>query len=83
MNKKSIFEIVRSSGPLEYEYVTYEILFKSEPIVSVNLEKGIGNLEAEVFGKYRGYGTGVIVPLDDLIESLIEVRNEMERVYKK
>lgn len=81
--KNNVFEVVRSSAPLEFEYVTYELLLNREPVLAVNVEKGISNLEVEVFGKYRGHGTGIMVPLDDLIESLTNIRDELEQLHKK
>lgn len=67
-------EIVKSSGPVDYDYLTLEILLNSEPILAIDQEKGADLLVAEVFGKYAGYGSGVKVSLDDLIDALIEAR---------
>ena len=75
------FELVKSSGPLEYEWLTIEILDEGEPVIAIDCEKGIGLIEAEVFGIYQGYGTGKKVPLDDLIESLIQARSWMTEIH--
>ena len=75
------FELVKSSGPLEYEWLTIEISIDHELIVAIDCEKGFDKLEAEVFGIYDGYGSGKKVPLDDLIESLIEARKWMTEIY--
>lgn len=74
MNLKKI-KVDKSSGPLEYEYLTFELHQDDGPIIAINQEFGINNLEAEVFGVYHGYGSGVKVSLDDLINTLIEVRD--------
>jgi hypothetical protein len=76
-------EIVKSSGPSEFECLTLEVLNNSEPIVAINQEKGVDVLEVEVFGKYKGYGSGVTVPLDDLIQALIEVRQIFAKMNEK
>jgi hypothetical protein len=76
-------EIVKASGPSEFEYITLEVLNNSEPIVAINQEKGIDALEVEVFGQYKGYGSGISVPLDDLIQALVEVRQIFAKMNKK
>lgn len=73
-------KIVKSSGPLEYEWLTLELQLGSEPIVAIDQEMGINSLEVEVFGIYKGYGTGAKVLLDDLIESLIEARKYFHEI---
>jgi hypothetical protein len=78
MQVKSL-EIVKSSGPSNYEYLTVEILLNSEPIISIDREKGFDALEAEVYGVYRGHGSGTKVSLDDLIDALIQVRKTFEK----
>ncbi|MGF6898925.1 hypothetical protein [Paraburkholderia sp. GAS348] len=43
-------ELAWSSAPLEYDYVTLEILLDRDPVVVINREKGLDNLEVELFG---------------------------------
>ena len=40
-------ETVWSSAPDEYNYVTLEVLLDANPIVVINREKGLDNLEAD------------------------------------
>jgi hypothetical protein len=75
-----ILKIVKCSGPSEYEYLTFELQLGSEPIVAIDQEKGINALEVELFGVYKGYGTGMKVGLDDLIDKLIEARNYIREI---
>lgn len=70
-------ETVWSSAPNEYDYVTLEVLLDRNPIVVINREKGLGNLEVELFGPTPD-GTMIYkLPLDRLIDALIDGRKGM------
>lgn len=70
-------ETVWSSAPDEYNYVTLEVLLDEDPIVVINREKGLDNLEVELFGPAPD-GTMVYkLPLDRLINALIDGRKGM------
>ena len=73
-------KIIKSSGPSEYEYLTFELQLGSEPIIAIDQENGIDALEVELFGVYKGYGTGMKVGLDDLIDKLVEARNYIREI---
>jgi hypothetical protein len=56
------------SGPDEYKYVTLEVLLDRDPVVVINRENGLENLEVELFGPTP---TGTMIyklPLDGLID---------------
>jgi hypothetical protein len=70
-------ETVWSSAPDEYNYVTLEVLLDANPIVVINREKGLDNLEVELFGPTPD-GTMVYkLSLDRLINALIDGRKGM------
>ena len=71
-------ELVWSSAPLEYEYVTLEVLCDRDPVVVINREKGLNNLEAELFGPTPSGTMQYKLPLDSLIDALINCRKEMK-----
>jgi hypothetical protein len=68
-------ELVWSSAPLEYEHVTLEVLLDSDPVVVVNREQGLDNLEVELFGPTPDGAILYKLPLDRLIDALIECRD--------
>lgn len=70
-------ETVWSSAPDEYNYVTLEVLLDSNPIVVINREKGLDNLEVELFGPTPNGTMMYKLPLDRLIEALIDGRKGM------
>lgn len=65
-------EIVKSSGPLEYEFLTLEVLINGEPLIIADQEKGIDALEVELFGRYDDFSAKL--PIDDVIAALIEIK---------
>ncbi|MEZ0601257.1 hypothetical protein ACAX43_03725 [Paraburkholderia sp. IW21] len=71
-------ELVWSSAPLEYDYVTLEILLDRDPVVVVNREKGLDNLEVELFGPTPTGTMMYKLPLERLIDALIECRDGMK-----
>lgn len=71
-------ELVWSSAPLEYDHVTLEVLLDHDPVVVVNREKGLDNLEVELFGPTLNGTMLYKLPLDRLIEALIECRQGMK-----
>jgi hypothetical protein len=74
MNK---LEIVWSSAMLEYEELTLEILLDRNPVVRVNQEGGVDNLVAEIGGPESDGWMSFQVPLDELIDALVEIRRLM------
>lgn len=77
-------ETVWSSRPLESDWLTLEILFGPNPILSVNREKGMDFLEVEIFG--MGYGdvldSYTIVPFADLLNALLKVKELFEDIRR-
>jgi hypothetical protein len=71
-------ELVWSSGPHEYQFVTLEVLLDANPIVVVNREAGLDKLEVELFGPLPNGWMLYKLPLDRLIDALIECRNGMK-----
>jgi hypothetical protein len=68
VNVVSEVEKVWFSGPDEYKYVTLEVLLDRDPVVVINRENGLENLEVELFGPTP---TGTMIyklPLDSLID---------------
>ncbi|QYD70399.1 hypothetical protein KZJ38_08970 [Paraburkholderia edwinii] len=73
----SKLEIVWSSAMDEYEKLTLEILLDRYPVVRVNGERGPDKLEAELGGPEPDGRMARKIPLDDLIEALIDIRKTM------
>jgi hypothetical protein len=70
-------ETVWSSEPDEYYFVTLEVLLDRNPVVVINREKGLDNLEVELFGPTPD-GTMVYkLSLDRLINALTDGRKGM------
>ncbi|MFM0176518.1 hypothetical protein [Paraburkholderia sediminicola] len=74
MNK---LEIVWSSAMNEYEQLTLEILLDRYPVIRVNQESGVDNLVAELGGPEPDGSMARRVPLEELIEALVEIRRLM------
>jgi hypothetical protein len=70
-------EIVWSSAMLDYEKLTLEILLDRYPVVRVNQERGIDNLVAELGGPESNGEMARQIPLDKLIDALIDIRKTM------
>ncbi|HGB0711007.1 TPA: hypothetical protein ACIT4J_004416 [Salmonella enterica subsp. enterica serovar Typhimurium] len=67
------------SSPMEYEKLTLEVQLDRERIIEINQENGIEHLEAELFGTDESYGFVAKIPLDDLINILIEARETLKK----
>ncbi|MCT4700285.1 hypothetical protein MUA02_00260 [Enterobacteriaceae bacterium H20N1] len=65
------------SSPMEYEELTLEVQLDRERIIEVNQDKGVNHLEAELFGTDHAHGFIAKMPLDDLINILIEARETL------
>lgn len=65
------------SSPAEYEKLTLEVQYGWERIAEINQEKGINNLEVELFGSSHQHNFVAKIPLDDLIAILIEAREAL------
>jgi hypothetical protein len=61
----------------EYEKLTLEILLDRYPVVRVNEERGPEHLETELGGPEPDRRMARKMPLDDLIEALIDIRRTM------
>ncbi|HEX7910598.1 MAG TPA: hypothetical protein VF534_21245 [Paraburkholderia sp.] len=72
-------ELVWSSAPLEYEQVTLEVLCDCDPVVVVNREKGLDNLQVELFGPTSDGIRLYKLPPNNLIDALIDCRNAMKK----
>ena len=75
--KKKKLELFFSS-PLEYEKLTLEIQLDREKIIEINQDKGINELEVELFGTDQAHGFIAKMPLDDLIAVLVEARETLK-----
>lgn len=65
------------SSPNEYEQLTLEVQLDRELIIEINQDKGVNQLEAELFGTDKDHGFIAKMPLDDLIAILIEARETL------
>lgn len=65
------------SSPNEYEQLTLEVQLDRELIIEINQDKGVNQLEAELFGTDQAHGFIAKMPLDDLIAILIEARETL------
>lgn len=65
------------SSPNEYEQLTLEVQLDRELIIEINQDKGVNQLEAELFGTDQDHGFIAKMPLDDLIAILIEARETL------
>ncbi|MEZ0601259.1 hypothetical protein ACAX43_03735 [Paraburkholderia sp. IW21] len=70
-------ETVWSSAPGEYSFVTLEVLLDRNPVVVINREKGLDNLEVELFGPTPDGAMVYKLSLDRLINALIDGRKGM------
>lgn len=66
------------SSPNEYEELTLEIQLDRERIIEINQDKGVNQLEAELFGSDLAHGFVARMPLDDLIAILMEARDALK-----
>jgi len=66
------------SSPMEYEELTLEVQLDRERVIEINQEKGTDHLEAELFGTDKEHGFIAKMPLDDLINILIEARETLQ-----
>ena len=62
------------SSPAAYEYLTIEIQLDRERVAEINRERGLEDLEIELFGSEPNLGFLAKMPLDDFINKLIEAR---------
>ena len=66
------------SSPIEYEELTLEVQLDRERIIEINQEKGVDHLEIELFGTDKSHGFVAKMPLDDLINILVEARETLQ-----
>lgn len=67
------------SSPPEYENLTLEVQLNWERIAEINQDKGIDNLEIELFGTDMTHNFVAKMPLDDFISILIEARDTLKK----
>ena len=70
---KSGFEILRYSD-LNYEEMTAEIQYKGEQVAQINMDKGLDNLEMEIFTEFVQSAFKPIFQLDDFLEAVSEAK---------
>ncbi|GAA6168314.1 hypothetical protein [Sessilibacter corallicola] len=70
---KSGFEILRYSD-LNYEGMTAEIQYKGEQVAQINMDKGLDNLEMEIFTEFVQSAFKPIFQLDDFLEAVSEAK---------
>jgi len=73
INLKSGFSLVRDSD-LSYEKMTVEIQYKGEQIAQINMDKGLGNLEIEVFTEFVSPGFKPKFQLNEFLETVNEAK---------
>lgn len=66
------------SSPMEYEELTLEVQLDRERVIEMNQEQGVDNLEVELFGTDKEHGFIAKMPLDDLINILIEAKKTLQ-----
>ncbi|MBK5073786.1 hypothetical protein I2492_13430 [Budviciaceae bacterium CWB-B4] len=76
--KKNKLELYFSS-PAEYENLTLEVQLDWEKVAEINQDKGIDNLEIELFGSDVAHSFVAKMPLDDFISILIEARETLTK----
>lgn len=80
INLKSGFALVRDSD-LSYEKMTVEIQYRDEQLVQINMDKGLDNLEMEIFTEFINPSFKPKFQLNDFLEALNEARKILEE-YK-
>lgn len=66
------------SSPMEYEKLTLEVQLDRERVIEINQDKGRDQLEVELFGTDKEHGFIAKMPLDDLINILLEARETLQ-----
>nr|WP_282560593.1 hypothetical protein [Providencia sp. R33] len=66
---------------MEYESLTLEVQLNWDKVVEINQDKGVDNLEAELFGSDLSRNFIAKMPLDDLIAILIEARDTLKKQW--
>lgn len=64
---------------MEYENLTLEVQLNWGRVAEINQDKGVDNLEVELFGSDLSRGFTAKMPLDDLISILIEARDTLKK----
>lgn len=70
------------SSPMEYQKLTLEVQLDRERVIEINQDKGVSNLEVELFGTDQAHGFVAKMPLDELIDILIEARETLKNQNK-
>ncbi|KAB2931640.1 MAG: hypothetical protein F9K24_12970 [Leptonema illini] len=70
---QSGFEILRFSD-LKYDRMTVEIQFNGEQIAQINIDKGLGYEDIELFTEFLNKGFTPIFSLSDFLEALEKAR---------
>lgn len=74
---KSGFEILRYSD-LSYEQMTADIQYLGEQIAQINMDKGLNNLEIEIFTEFSNSDFELKFQLNDFSEALNEAKKLLE-----
>ncbi len=78
---KSGFEVLRYSD-LSYEEMTAEIQYGGEQIVQINMDKGLNNLEMEIFTEFVSSDFKPKFQLNDFLEAVNEAKKILEEYDK-
>ena len=67
------------SSPIDYENLAVEIQLDRERIAEISQEKGLENLEVELFGTDTAHDFSAKLSLDDFLEALVEARKMLRK----
>lgn len=70
---KSGFEILRYSD-LSYDRMTAEIQYKGEQVVQINMDKGLDNLEMEIFTEFTKADFKPVFQVCDFMDAVNEAK---------
>lgn len=70
---KSGFEILRYSD-LSYDGMTAEIQYKGEQVVQINMDKGLDNLEMEIFTEFTKADFKPVFQVSDFMDAVNEAK---------
>lgn len=67
------------SSPTDYEHLTIEVQLDRQRIAEINQEKGLENLEVELFGTDTAHNFSAKLALDDFLATLVEAREMLRK----
>ncbi len=77
INLNSGFTLIRDSD-LTYEKMTVEIQYSGEQIAQINMDKGLDNLEMEIFTEFISSDFRPKFVLSDFLEAVNEAKKILE-----